>query len=53
MTMLKKVSRKYWTGQIGLYDDLGQPITDTFYDAKTRGGPWGSAIESAFTLYFG
>jgi hypothetical protein len=32
--------KKYWIGQPPSTDDFGLPITDTFYDGKTRIGPW-------------
>jgi hypothetical protein len=31
---------KYWQGDISERDDFGADIDDTFYDGKTRQGPW-------------
>jgi hypothetical protein len=33
--------KRYWIGDVGLLDDFGDRITDTFYDAKSSLGPWG------------
>ena len=41
----------YWTGHVGKLDDFDQPITDTFYDAKSIMGPWAKMAPSSWTKY--
>ena len=40
--------KKYWTGDISPVDDFGRPITDHFYDGRTKHGPWAIMNEQSF-----
>lgn len=42
---------KYWTGSPPDEDDFGQKISDVFYDAKSKLGPWGFMNPETFKFY--
>ncbi len=39
-----------WTGVVNDCDICGHPLSTVFYDAKTRGGPWGLLCPTCFTI---
>lgn len=49
--MRKVQHRFYWHGTIGAKDDFGAEIEDTFYDGKTRHGPWAIMNPHSFYRY--
>lgn len=42
---------RYWCGVVPQTDDFEAPITDEFYDAKSRMGPWGFMNPASFSIY--
>lgn len=41
----------YWQSPVLEQDDFGQPITDSFYDAKTVYGPWATMSPLSFETH--
>jgi len=39
-----------WTGPVPALDDFGAPISNVFYDAKTRHGAWAMMSHSSWVL---
>jgi hypothetical protein len=48
---MKPQHKKYWPGDIGSKDDFGKPISDVFYDGKTRVGQWAIMTPSSWQTY--
>lgn len=42
------MTKNYWLGSVPQEDDFGYPITDVFYDAKTKMGPWATMSEKGW-----
>lgn len=39
----------YWVGDVEKCDTCGNCFADTFYDGKTKFGPWANMCPSCFT----
>lgn len=40
--------RKYWSGELGGFDDFGSPYELVMYDGKTKQGPWANMTEESW-----
>ena len=42
---------KYWTTPVKERDDIGDLITDTIIDGKTKRGPWAIMTPASFDIH--
>jgi len=50
-TEVEPIQPVYWLSPVGDVDDFGDKITDTIYDAPTRGGPWALMTQQSWAVH--